>query len=188
MDKKYIIITTTIFILTNCILFSFMTTGGNLVSYLSEITGLGGRFFSPDSSIEIVQSLGSSVLSSISSGGIYELSGGLALSVVSQASMDLSNVKVYPNPYKPGSSSKYDNPQEGEGIIFENLTSDTKVKIFNIAGELVAEFEDKDGDGRHLWDTKDIRGNKIGSGVYIYVIVNINDNSQKTKGRVVIIR
>lgn len=186
MSKRCILIVT--IFLTSGVVFSFIMTGGNLISYLSEMVGLGGRVFSLDSSIEIVQSLGSSVLSSISSGGIYELVGGGATSVVNQAATNLSNVKVYPNPYKPGSAGKYDNPQEGEGIIFENLTSDTKVRIFNIAGELVAEFLDIDGDGRHLWDTKDIRGNKVGSGVYIYVIVNINDNSQKAKGRVVIIR
>lgn len=186
MNKRCILIIT--IFLTSSVVFSFTMTGGNLISYLSEMVGLGGRVFSLGGAVEITQSLGSSVLSSISSGGIYELVGGGATSVVNQAATNLSNVKVYPNPYKPGSGSKYDNSQEGEGIIFENLTSDTKVRVFNIAGELVAEFEDRDGDGRYLWDTKDIRGNKVGSGVYIYVIVNINDNSQKAKGRVVIIR
>lgn len=188
MNKKYILIILTLVFITSAV-FSFIMIGGNFVSYLSEMLGVGGKASSSDGNIEVTQSLGGAVLSSISSGGVYQLVGGGVSSVISQAATNLSNVKVYPNPYKPGSGSKYDNnPQEGEGIIFENLTSETKVRIFNIAGELVAEFLDTDGDGRHLWDTKDVRGNKVGSGVYIYVIVNIADNTQKAKGRVVIIR
>lgn len=166
---------------------SFFMVSDKFVVFFSEIISAGSNVFSADG-LEISQSFGSTNLGSRAAGGEYEVVGGGIAGGYSLAAEDLSNVKVYPNPYKPGSGSKYDNPQEGEGIIFENLTQGTKVKIFNIAGELVAEFEDTDGDGRYLWNTRDLHGNKVASGVYIYHIKNLLNKAQSKKGRIVIIR
>jgi len=74
-----------------------------------------------------------------------------------------SNVKVYPNPFK-----------ESEGhteIYFENLTINTNIKIFTVAGELVWEKKDIDT-GTATWDTTNQSGRKVAEGVYICLIYN----------------
>ena len=74
---------------------------------------------------------------------------------------DLNSVKVYPNPYKSNSNNSYGDSILGEGIVFEGLTSNVNVKIFNIAGELVKKLNESDGDGVCLWDTKNSTGEKV---------------------------
>ena len=74
------------------------------------------------------------------------------------------------------------------GIVFSGLTANAKIKIFNIAGELINELEETNGNGNCLWDTKNKEGNKVASGVYLYYIINPEDNSQKSKGKFAIIR
>ncbi|MEW6557536.1 MAG: carboxypeptidase regulatory-like domain-containing protein, partial [Elusimicrobiota bacterium] len=57
---------------------------------------------------------------------------------------NLENVKVYPNPYKPGATgadAKFSDPQEGTGVVFDRLTAKANIKVYNIAGELVAELD-----------------------------------------------
>ena len=101
---------------------------------------------------------------------------------------NLEDTAVYPNPYKPGSGTKFDDTSRGEGIMFDNLTSKANIRIYNIAGELVAEIDEEDGDGKILWDTKNDTGQYVASGIYIYLITNPNDSSQKAKGKFGIIR
>lgn len=93
-------------------------------------------------------------------------------------SLDLTNVQVYPNPYKPTTihQNKY--------ITFKNLTSYWNLKIFNLSGELIYE---KTGDTNEThWNGTNQAGNPCASGVYIYLITN--DKNEKVTGRVVIIR
>ncbi|MEW6620721.1 MAG: T9SS type A sorting domain-containing protein [bacterium] len=91
---------------------------------------------------------------------------------------NLSNVQVYPNPFKPTTV------HSGKYITFKNLTSYWKLKIFNLAGELV---DEKTGDTNEAhWDGTNQAGNSCASGVYIYLITN--DRNEKVTGRVVVIR
>jgi hypothetical protein len=102
---------------------------------------------------------------------------------------DLKNVRVYPNPYKPGSGTDFDNTSLGEGIVFSNLTQSFKLKIFTVAGDLVFSKEDlSDAYGSYLWDTKNEQGVNVASGVYIYLIENALDSSQSAKGKFSILR
>ncbi|HAM38178.1 MAG TPA: hypothetical protein DCP53_02095, partial [Elusimicrobia bacterium] len=101
--------------------------------------------------------------------------------------VDLKNTTVYPNPYKP-EDARYGDTSLGMGIVFSGLTANAKIKIFNIAGELINELEETNGNGNCLWDTKNKEGNKVASGVYLYYIINPEDNSQKSKGKFAIIR
>jgi len=89
---------------------------------------------------------------------------------------DLSNVIVYPNPFKP-----YLGHTE---IYFKGLTEKTTIKIYNIAGELVREIENVDGET--TWDARNNSGNKVASGVYIYIITN--DEGNKKIGKLAIIK
>jgi endoglucanase Acf2 len=89
------------------------------------------------------------------------------------------NILVYPVPYKPGSGGSYD----ASGITFQNIGANAKIKIFNIAGELVFETIQN---SFFVWDAKNRYGNKIASGVYIYYVTS---NGGKTfKGKIAIER
>lgn len=97
---------------------------------------------------------------------------GLFTSVVG----DLSNVIVYPNPFKPHLGHTE--------IYFKGLTAKTTIKIYNIAGELVRKIENVDGETR--WDARNNSGNKVASGVYIYIITN--DKGNKKIGKLAVIK
>jgi len=192
MPKKRILIIGVIVFAMSGIAMGFLMTGGNFTSQLTEIVTFGSKIVSSDGNTSVTQSVGSINLGQEKiTGGNYEvISGGAGSGIVIQvgASSSLDNVKVYPNPYKPGTGSIYDNSSLGEGIVFSNLTPNANIKIFNIAGELVAEFNETNGDGKYLWDTRNSKGEKVASGVYIYYIKNPADGKQKAKGRIVIIR
>ncbi|OGS18314.1 MAG: hypothetical protein A2219_00415 [Elusimicrobia bacterium RIFOXYA2_FULL_50_26] len=106
----------------------------------------------------------------------------------SSVRQNLNDVFVYPTPYRPGSGTKYDNTSSGEGVVFGGLTPRARINIYTIAGELVDSIEEIDGDGLLLWNTRNMGGSKAASGVYIYRVTNTDDNSQKARGKLVIIR
>ncbi|MBU2614134.1 MAG: T9SS type A sorting domain-containing protein, partial [Elusimicrobia bacterium] len=105
---------------------------------------------------------------------------------------NLENISVYPNPYIAKGTSKdttFSNPADGTGIVFSKLTIRAKFKIYNILGELVSEFEETDGDGRYLWNTKNKDGDNLASGIYIFYITNPDDTLMKSnEGKLAIIR
>ncbi len=188
MKQKIYLLVLLLFILPSIGL-SFVMVGGDYTSMFTEIVSVGSIISGGE--ISVIQSVGSINLSGNISGGDYEVVGVLGGGIIlpAGASINLENVKVYPNPYKPNSGTIYDNnPIVGDGIIFSGLTQKAKVQIFNIAGELVTEFEEEDGDGIYVWDTRNKNGEKVASGVYIYFITNPDDKSKKKKGRIVIIR
>lgn len=106
-------------------------------------------------------------------------------SIVSVAG-DIADVFAYPNPYKPGSAGLFGNSSFGEGVIFESLPARSTVKIFNVAGGLVREITDDDGDGRCRWDARNSNGTPAASGVYLY-LVDAPTGGKKT-GRIAVIR
>ncbi|MFQ3675287.1 MAG: fibronectin type III domain-containing protein, partial [Endomicrobiia bacterium] len=115
-----------------------------------------------------------------------------ALMSVKTVSLNLNEVKVYPNPYKHGATgdnAKFSDSSLGTGIVFDNLTLKAEIKIYNISGELVSELSENDGDGMCLWNTKNKDGEKVVSGVYIYYVTNPDDKGMKpAKGKFAIIR
>lgn len=100
----------------------------------------------------------------------------------------LADVYAYPNPYKPGSGGDYDQSVFGEGVVFEGLTAGAKIRIFNIAGALVAELSDDDGDGRALWNARSKSGTRAASGLYFYLATNPGNSGDKKTGKITIIR
>jgi hypothetical protein len=90
---------------------------------------------------------------------------------------NLEDVIVYPNPFKP---SRGDTK-----IRFERLTKNVTIRIYNIAGELV-KMEKNILTGFFDWDAKNDSGEKVASGIYIYVITD-NEGGIK-KGKIAIIR
>jgi len=91
---------------------------------------------------------------------------------------NLSNIRVYPNPFKPHKGHLE--------ISFDHLTARATIKIYDIAGELVRTIEETDGDGLATWDARNEKGKEIASGVYIYLVTD--KEGHNTTGKLAIIR
>ena len=90
---------------------------------------------------------------------------------------DLKMVKVYPNPCRNPSST---------GVTFDNLTSDSlKIRIYNIAGELVKESSVYK-EASWVWYGRNNSNNKVASGIYIYLVTN--EKGEKKTGKIGLIR
>lgn len=88
---------------------------------------------------------------------------------------DLSNVIVYPNPYRPNS----ENP-----LRFGNLPRDSEIFIFTSTGKFIRGLREDDMDGGLVWDLKTRDNHAVGSGVYFYVV---RYQDQETKGKFIIV-
>jgi hypothetical protein len=82
---------------------------------------------------------------------------------------DLSNVYVYPNPYRRSE-------QEG-GVTIAGLPRDADIRVYTPDGRLVRVLRVEDNrNGGTRWDLRDRRGEKIPSGIYLFR-VNAPDQS-----------
>jgi len=80
-------------------------------------------------------------------------------------SLSLGDVIAYPNPYYP-SKGHTKITFGGDRVPIENrLTKNATIRIYSIAGELVKEIPESDGDGEAIWEHPE-----VASGVYIYLI------------------
>ena len=101
----------------------------------------------------------------------------------------ITGTRVYPNPYKPNSLGEYGMSSYGDGVVFADVVKNFKLKIFNVAGELIYTKDViSDANDNYFWDTKCDNGAKAASGVYIFIVEDTNDSSNKTKGKFSIIR
>lgn len=102
--------------------------------------------------------------------------------VLSSFANNLSDVYVYPNPVKPTS---------GEALTFANLPRYAQISIWTVDGTKIGEIEESDGNGGVSFDLKDLNGNTLSSGIYIYRIVmtDASKNEQEEKlGKFAVIR
>jgi len=79
---------------------------------------------------------------------------------------DLERVLVVPNPYR--ALEMWDRPG-GHEVHFLNLPKRATIKIFTVAGDLVAELQHSD-DVRDFerWNLKNGEGREVASGIYLY--------------------
>jgi hypothetical protein len=99
-------------------------------------------------------------------------------------------VTVAPNPYRAG--SVFDNPggevEIGRKIWFLNLPPRARIKIYTVSGDLVRTLEHHDPvDGKLPWDVLSDYGRAIASGLYVYVVENL-DSGEIQRGKLVIIK
>jgi len=80
----------------------------------------------------------------------------------------------------------YPNPSTDGQINFENLTRQVRVQIYNIAGELVYD-RTHTTDGKWVFRCENNDGDKVASGVYIYILTN-PETGEIRKGKVGVIR
>jgi flagellar hook assembly protein FlgD len=85
---------------------------------------------------------------------------------------------VYPNPC-------YTNRHYQ--LIFAGLTKDVTIRIFNIVGELVRTLEKDDTGQEKEWDLRNDAGEKVASGIYIYLVID-NDTGERVTGKLGVIR
>jgi hypothetical protein len=93
---------------------------------------------------------------------------------------DLSGLEVYPNPWRADRPAHAAHPF----VTFSGLTLGTKVKLFTVAGREARELHT---DGPSIaWDLTNDAGDKVASGVYLYVITD--SQGDKVRGKLAIIR
>ncbi|MFH1282258.1 MAG: T9SS type A sorting domain-containing protein, partial [bacterium] len=89
-----------------------------------------------------------------------------AIGVIRAPAVSLEETVIYPNPYMPRSGGRFDSP----GIVFDKLPTSSRIKIYNILGDLAIEMEETDADGILVWDGKNDFGDNVASGVYFAYI------------------
>jgi len=99
---------------------------------------------------------------------------------------------VYPNPFQPNDYDVNTGTWE-EGITFQfiNYPGVHEVKIYTLAGELVVETQDADwiDEGGRLiwqWDTRNENGDRVASGLYLY-LATCGAGEQRS-GKIVVIK
>ncbi len=89
---------------------------------------------------------------------------------------DLSEVKVYPNPYKDEYGT--------DTITFTNLTENAEIRIYTVSGKLVAALEPELL--TYEWDLNNDAGNRVASGIYFCLITN--EKGEKAIKKLAVIR
>lgn len=107
-----------------------------------------------------------------------------AMGPTDAADQNLSSVRVYPNPWRPGSGGV----QDAAAVVFDGLTSEATIRLFTISGRLVRELDKpaSTATAQQLWDGNDSTGHAVASGVYYYVVTA--PGGLKATGRVAVIR
>ena len=90
----------------------------------------------------------------------------------------LSNVRVYPNPWRKDKHSGH------PSITFANLPTGSTVKLFTVSGRKVKALNESGGAA--TWDLTNDSGDKVASGIYVYLIIDGQGN--KVEGKVAVIK
>lgn len=91
----------------------------------------------------------------------------------------LNKLVVYPNPYRPNSGSGR------SGIIFAKLTRQAKIEIFTLSGEKIRELNKDDATDAYTWDVRNGDGDQLSSGIYLFIVTDVNGNQKSGKIAVV---
>jgi hypothetical protein len=90
------------------------------------------------------------------------------------------HVQVYPNPWRSDKHGTHP-------MTFAGLTTGTTIKIFTTSGRLVKTLGAQgSGLGNLDWDLTNDKGDKVASGVYLYLITDAAGD--KVKGKMAVIR
>ena len=88
---------------------------------------------------------------------------------------NLDQVVVYPNPFIPydgnaATGVRFDGADPTSGILFDSLTTNVDITIYNISGRAVAHMTKTSATGRYQWDARNDGGRDLASGIYLAVI------------------
>jgi len=88
------------------------------------------------------------------------------------------SVRVYPNPWRSDKHAGH------ASITFDGLVANTTIKLFTASGHKVKELTTSES--KIDWDLKNDSGDKVASGIYLYVVTD--DQGDKVKGKVAVIK
>ncbi|MDH3890854.1 MAG: hypothetical protein OEV49_07190 [candidate division Zixibacteria bacterium] len=86
----------------------------------------------------------------------------------SAASNELKNIRVVPNPYFGRFSGYVETASEASEITFNRIPVGCTIRIYTLAGDLVATLHHTDGDGSESWNLQSDNGRQVASGMYVY--------------------
>jgi len=90
----------------------------------------------------------------------------------------LAQVFVFPNPcplFEPSVP----------GPTFARLTAWATIRIYSPEGSLIRTLTETDGDGGLIWDGRNQQGERVGSGIYLYIV---ESETEQRVGRFALIR
>ncbi len=90
---------------------------------------------------------------------------------------DLGGIRVFPNPWRVDKHS-------ADPVTFGQLTDNVRIRVFTISGKLVKDLGNAVSAAR--WDLTNESGDRVGSGLYLYLITN--KLGQQTRGKIAVIR
>lgn len=93
------------------------------------------------------------------------------------AKNNLAGAFCYPVPFKPSKGHRF--------ITFKGLTRDAEIRIYTVAGEQVRRLVKSDIGDSLDWDAANMCGEKLASGVYLYVIKSAGSVK---RGKLIVIR
>jgi hypothetical protein len=121
------------------------------------------------------------------------VAGLLSIPDIGWAASRLDSVRVVPNPYNVSGRTfgPRSNSSAFERILFTNLpvpneNTPTKIKVYSMTLDLVAELEHSSEDNQFFWDGRNSDNQYVVSGIYYYVVEHPDYGS--TLGKLVIIR
>ena len=84
------------------------------------------------------------------------------------ARANLKNIRVVPNPYLVQYSAMIET-SEGESVLeFQEVPGECTIRIYTLAGDLVATIDHNDGTGVARWNLISTESRLVSSGIYIY--------------------
>jgi hypothetical protein len=96
----------------------------------------------------------------------------------SPAAPNLSEAKVYPSPWKPGSGGPFD----ADHLTFSELTDAGEIRIYNAAAKFIKAFHyNTNQAGIAAWDGRDEGGAELKSGMYLIYIKSDTGETAKLK-------
>lgn len=114
-----------------------------------------------------------------------------AVLAATNAAGSLDNVVVYPNPYIPFDNNDrtgrpWSSSDPASGVLFDNLTSQARITVYNLAGKIVSRIEKNSAEGRLHWDVRSDDGRPLASGMYLIVIET--DSGERMIKKLMVIR
>jgi hypothetical protein len=87
----------------------------------------------------------------------------------------LNSVRVYPSPFipddgDPDNGRPFSSGDANSGIIFDQVTSDVSIRVYDVTGRTVWSHDATATPGRVQWDVRNRDGKDVASGVYFAVI------------------
>jgi len=92
------------------------------------------------------------------------------------AAESTKEVYVFPNPYRAA-----EHPPQ---VMIAGLPRNARIAIFSALGEPVRTLEESDGDGGVPWDTRDMHGDLVPSGIYIVLVESEGQETVSIKSAV----